>query len=80
MTVLIRSLTLASPHGYIRREHADGLVEEHDALQCCHCQRTWRYLAGSGRQRGWCASCQNVVCGRPECMAECSPWQRRIGL
>lgn len=77
--MLLRAHTVGHPHGYIRREHASGLVEEADAMVCVHCQFTWRYQPGSGRERGWCFRCGAVTCGATACMT-CVHFERRIEL
>lgn len=52
-----------------------GLKHEIEYRQCSHCQYTWVYQAGSGRQRGWCMHCTGLLCGRPECMKmTCAPF------
>ena len=77
--VLLRLHTMAAPHGYIRSERDDGRTVEHDAMQCVHCQRTWRFIRGSGRERGWCARCGGVTCGSKACM-DCLHFERRAEL
>ena len=80
MTVLLRTLTVPRPAGYVYRERDDGLVQEFDLLQCIHCQYTWRVVRGSGRQRGWCLRCAGPVCGHPRCMRECVHFERRLEM
>lgn len=71
MTFLLRRVTVARPAGYIRMG-----AEEFDALQCAHCRYTWRYVAGSGRERGWCSQCGGVTCGSPRCMVHSERLER----
>ena len=47
-----------------------------DTLQCCHCGAHWERVPGSGRVRGYCMKCNAVICGKPECMANCRPFEK----
>lgn len=51
-------------------------VIEHSTRQCCHCQKTWKHVPGSGRIYGWCDNCKGLVCG-PGC-EECVPVEQMI--
>lgn len=53
-----------------------GELTEGQALQCCHCQKMWLLVKGSGKQRGFCTKCMGYVCG-PSCF-ECVPLERRL--
>ncbi len=77
--MLLRVHTMPSPHGYILEERDDGRITEHDAMQCVHCQRTWKFRPGSGRQRGWCQRCMGVTCGAVGCMT-CLHFEKRVEL
>ena len=39
-----------------------------DFVQCVHCGRSWQFVAGSGRERGYCLACDGITCG-PGCIA-----------
>jgi hypothetical protein len=69
--------TVSSPQGN-QREFAPGdkTTAEYDLLQCCHCERWWKVVPGSGRTRGWCGKCMKPHCGGPKCW-ECTPNERR---
>lgn len=51
-------------------------IQEHSTRQCVHCQKTWIYIPGSGKIRGWCNNCQGFICG-PGC-EECVPAEQMI--
>lgn len=53
-------------------------VEAGQTLLCAHCQAMWEVQPGSGRRRGWCYRCADHLCGRPECLATCAPWERQV--
>ncbi len=55
----------------------DG-VQEWDTLMCIHCQYHWRVMPGSGRQRGWCNSCNGALCGKEQCMTVCAHFMKQI--
>lgn len=69
MPIHIPKLALLKPHGAL----LDDGREVADLLQCCHCQYTWQVQPGSGRRRGFCFRCDQVTCGKPECMV-CMPF------
>jgi uncharacterized paraquat-inducible protein A len=66
------------PHGALFATHFDGKQEERDLLTCAHCDLTWAVIPGSGRRRGYCLRCAQVLCGKAECMAGCTPNEVRI--
>lgn len=58
--------------------HLDGgKVECHATFTCCHCNRVWREIKGSGVKRGFCLRCCQRTCGSPGC-DECVPIERRL--
>lgn len=65
---------------YSVRYDGDGKKIEEEHRQCAHCQYTWVYVPGSGKQRGFCLKCMAVLCGKPECMRTCVPWDKKVGL
>ena len=36
-------------------------------LQCCHCNRHFISIRGSGTTRAFCMCCMKVTCGNPGC-------------
>ena len=79
-----RNRAVRRPAGWSERTGVNGEVVHGDMLQCCHCQFTWIVQEGSERMRGWCFRCANSkrgtghLCGKPECMRECIPWELRV--
>jgi hypothetical protein len=67
-----------APHGYARQEFDDGRLIENDILTCAHCAFTWLFIPGSGRRRGTCKVCGGIVCGKPRCMAVCTPIEAQL--
>ena len=63
--------------GHIIIVSPDRPIEEHDTLQCVHCDGHWVVDPGSGRQRGWCMNCGGPHCGAKGCW-ECIPFTRKI--
>ena len=53
----------------------DG-VQVAETLQCVHCGMHWDRIPGSGIQRGFCLKCHGVLCGKPQCMSECKPFEQ----
>lgn len=43
--------------------------------QCKHCGSHEVCVPGSGKERGVCLKCGGFVCGRPECMTACIPFE-----
>ena len=80
MAILLREHTLAKPQGYVHRELADGRVFEFDLMQCIHCQYTWRFVKGSGTERGWCPLCSGPLCGAEACMRACVHFEKRLEI
>ncbi len=58
----------------ISRPHEGGPEQHIDLIQCCHCQRIWPWVQGSGKLRGWCMRCSGFFCG-PKCET-CVHWQQ----
>lgn len=65
-----------------RREYGAVLVTDPETgtqdfmtLMCVHCNRHWRYVPGSGRERGFCLRCMGPTCGRRRC-DECIPVEK----
>lgn len=46
--------------------------------QCVHCGSHEMILRGSGKKRGLCTKCGGFVCGRPDCMMYCIPYEAQI--
>lgn len=63
--------------GVLISQDAEGGLEQHiDLIACCHCQRIFPFVKGSGRLRGWCLRCNKITCG-PGC-EECVPWRQML--
>ena len=75
----MHEVTARHAHGYGIMTGADGKVEEHDTLQCCHCAAHFIVRRGSGTKRGFCMKCMAVTCGSPQCMV-CLPMEKQIDL
>lgn len=56
----------------------DGPDIEGETLQCQHCGSHWVINPGSGRQRGWCLSCDGPTCGKGLCETVCTPVERLL--
>lgn len=69
------------PHGNfsIVDPSATITVLEGDTLQCCHCGCVWIPIKGSGKKRGYCLNCNQVTCGKPECI-ECFPYEKKLEI
>lgn len=50
-----------------------------DTKQCVHCGEHFPYQKGSGRLRGFCTRCMEMICGKHRCM-ECFPIEERMDL
>lgn len=44
-----------------------GKKTEHATLTCCHCNRVWIPVRGSGTVRGFCVKCMGPTCGAKKC-------------
>ena len=55
--------------------YVDG-VEVASTLQCAHCGGHFVSKIGSGHTRGFCSNCQAPLCGAPECLARCRPFEK----
>lgn len=75
---IIGKASARKPSGTFIEINADGSIIERDTRQCCHCNRHWIVRPGSGAQRGFCYSCSTHVCGRPECMIFCNPFEKQL--
>ncbi len=53
-------------------------VQEWETQMCIHCQYHWRVVPGSGRERGWCVSCNGALCGKTQCFQECRHWEKKL--
>lgn len=62
-----------SPSGYIIIE---GQEVAH-TIQCCHCNRHFVSVKGSGTIRGRCLRCNAITCGDPGCDV-CIPWEKKL--
>jgi len=58
------------PSGYFSTFDGEGRRIEGEVRQCGHCQFMWEYKPGSGRRYGLCASCNCLICARPECLKD----------
>lgn len=45
-----------------------------DTKQCCHCNRHFLSVKGSGERRGFCTHCMAVTCGSEKCDI-CTPFE-----
>lgn len=70
--------SVRSPAGYTKTTGPFGEVVDCDTLSCSHCHGQWEVVAGSGKLRGFCNRCAGYVCGRPECMNQCLPFEARL--
>lgn len=70
--------TVRRPKGYIIITDPDASTIEADTLQCAHCQKHWRVIPGSGRQRGYCLNCDGPTCGKEKCETTCIPFEKAI--
>lgn len=61
----------------VSRAYEGGPEQQHDVVQCCHCQRVWVYRRGSGVRRGWCMGCNGITCGSHACDV-CVPFQQLL--
>lgn len=74
----------ASGHSYgdaLARRKPSGAIlvdgqQVADTVQCVHCGGHFVMRKGSGRVRGWCATCTGMICG-PRC-AQCVPLEQRL--
>ena len=48
-------------------------------LQCCHCNKHFVSIRGSGKRRGFCTHCNKVTCGAKNCDV-CLPFERKLEL
>jgi hypothetical protein len=57
----------------------DPDIGNHDWMtcMCVHCGRHWRYIPGSGKERGFCMHCMGITCGRRQC-DPCVPMEKMI--
>lgn len=62
------------PSGYFVTIDKNGNKVEGETRQCVHCQFTWEYIPGSGRERGFCLNCRGLLCGAKACMQHCAPF------
>lgn len=60
--------------------HDGGPITEYDLVCCIHCGYTWAWQPGSGRIRGWCMTCNGLLCGRKFCREQvpCRHWLHGI--
>lgn len=72
-----RQASVLRPAGTLHIYDCDGPEQTFDTVQCCHCQRHWVYVPGSGRKRGFCLKCNGITCGEPACDA-CVPVEQRL--
>lgn len=45
--------------------------------QCCHCQKHFVSVKGSGMIRGFCRRCMAITCGAPIC-DKCVPFEQKL--
>lgn len=69
--------SVPKPHGTLIITDGNGVTTHADTLRCCHCQRVWVVMRGSGIRRGFCTKCAAVTCGAPEC-DPCAPWEKQL--
>lgn len=48
-----------------------------DTMMCCHCNKHFVSVHGSGKIRGFCRNCMQITCGAPEC-DPCYPFERKL--
>ena len=61
--------------GYNRVILDGKVVEQHDTLQCCHCNDT--IFLNPATPSPWCSCCDAQWCGRAKCR-ECRPFMAKI--
>ena len=49
-----------------------------DTIQCGHCGSHEEIVPGSGKKRGFCPKCKKFVCGKPQCMQTCIPFEASL--
>lgn len=49
-----------------------------DTKQCGHCHKHVLSVRGSGITRGYCMKCNSWLCGAPECVSYCYPFEKRM--
>lgn len=54
----------------------DGMEIAH-TMQCCHCNRHFVSVKGSGKIRGFCRNCMKITCGKPQCDI-CVPFEKKL--
>jgi hypothetical protein len=54
--------------------------EEYDTIQCKHCGGHWRWIQGSGRERGFCMRCMGPTCGQEKCEMTCVPFEKELEI
>lgn len=54
----------------------DGVEVAH-TVQCCHCNKHYVSVKGSGQIRGLCLRCGGKTCGDPGCNV-CIPYERAM--
>lgn len=64
--------------GFIIMDDGSGPTEVAATLCCGHCNAHWIVVKGSGRKRGFCLKCYKALCGKPECMSGCEPFEKRM--
>lgn len=52
-------------------------IEVAATRQCCHCNKHFLSVKGSGLKRGFCMRCMKVTCGSPDCDA-CIPFEEKL--
>lgn len=58
--------------------------QEWHTITCCHCNRVFVVIPGSGAIRGYCPSCDASTCGNPRCqwnptaVRGCTPYEKKI--
>lgn len=69
--------SLIKPAGFSTEIGPYGEITVRPIHSCCHCQKTWEEVKGSGRLRGYCSRCHGYVCGHPDCMV-CINWEAKL--
>lgn len=68
-----------SDRGYLIITDASG-TREYDTRFCPHCGDVMVIVPGSGRLRAFCQPCGAPLCDKPRCIAEHSPFMKRVEL
>ena len=70
---------MAITDGYLIITDANGTTE-FDTKSCPHCGGHFAIIPGSGRLRAFCQPCGAPLCDKPQCLANHSPFMKRVEL